>query len=121
VFADGHELKADREYGSHGERISGISVPLGAIALRGSGLLDATARENDKGEEMGFSAYGYRPEELGIETQRIALELGQLGLGKDVRIRDLWSHRDLGTFSGSFVPEIEWHGARLYRVSAAGP
>lgn len=121
VFADGHELKADREYGSHGERISGISVPPGAIALRGSGLLDATARENDKGEEMGFSAYGYRPEELGIETQRIALELGQLGLGKDVRIRDLWSHRDLGTFSGSFVPEIEWHGARLYRVSAAGP
>jgi hypothetical protein len=45
--------------------------------------------------------------------------LENLGLGPRVRIRDLWAHRDLGIFSGTFSPEIEWHGARLYRTSAA--
>ena len=121
AFADGHELKADREYGSHGERINGLTVPLGAVALRGTALLDASAQENAKGEEMVFSAYGYSADELRAGTQAVALDLGLVGLGAEVRIRDLWNHRDLGTFSGAFAPEIEWHGARLYRISGVSP
>ena len=119
VLADGHESRADRDYGSHGERINGLSVPEGAVALRGVAHLDDAARENAKGEDLVFLAYGYTAEQLRVQTQPIALDLGLLGLGRDVSIRDLWSHRELGTFSGLFAPEIEWHGARLYRITGA--
>lgn len=121
VMADGREVAADREYGSHGERHNPLAVPGGAVALRGEALLDATARENARGEGMSFSAYGYAPGELARAGQEVAVQVDALGLGKSVKIRDLWNRRDLGTFTGAFSPEIEWHGARLYRVAPSGP
>ena len=36
-----------------------------------------------------------------------------------VRIRNLWNHQDLGAFTGTFAPEINSHGAGLYRVHPA--
>ncbi len=119
VMADGRETPADRDYGSHGERINGIAVPAGAVTLRGSGLLDATAAEDGKGEGMAFSAYGFTAENLREHSRAVTVQIDALGLGKQVAIRDLWNHRDLGEFSGNFAPEIEWHGARMYRVTAA--
>jgi alpha-galactosidase len=121
VYGDGHEVRAGREYGSHGERTSGLDVPVGAAALRGVARLDDAARENARGETLVFSAYGFTAGDLGAAGRAVPLDLGRLGIGGDVRIRDLWSHADLGEFSGSFSPEIEWHGARLYRVSPARP
>ncbi len=57
------------------------------------------------------------------ETQPAALPipvaLAGLGFAGPVRIRDLWSHTDLGGKSGEFSPEIPYHGAGLYRISAA--
>jgi alpha-galactosidase len=120
-FGDGHELRADREYGSHGERINGLAVPRGAVALRGVCRLDDTARDNAKGEGLVFSAYGFASGDLRSKSEAVPLDLSTLGLGGTVRILDLWNHADLGRFSGTFSPEIEWHGARLYRVSAAAP
>jgi hypothetical protein len=32
------------------------------------------------------------------------------------RVRDLWTHTDLGTFPGSFTATLPPHGARLLRV-----
>ena len=121
VMGDGLEVAADREYGSHGERNNSLQVPAGAVALRGDALLDSAARENAKGEGMAFSAYGYSASELAVATQSIAVPVDALGLGKSVEIRDLWSHRDLGAFTGVFSPEIEWHGARMYRVFPSSP
>jgi hypothetical protein len=121
VYADGHEVRADREYGSHGERISGLAVPAGAVALRGTALLDEAARSDSRGGSMVFSAYGFTADDLRVAVKSVPLNLDNLGIGRDVRIRDLWNHRELGSFSGSFSPDIEWHGARLYRISAARP
>jgi hypothetical protein len=48
-------------------------------------------------------------------------DLNEFGLSGKCKIRDLWAKKDLGIFSGSqFAPEIENHGARLYRVSPLG-
>ena len=121
AYADGREAGADREFGSHGERISGLAVPAGATALRGAARLDDAARENARGETMIFSAYGFAAGDLRPPRRAVQLKIAQLGIGGEVRIRDLWAHRDLGGFSGTFSPEIEWHGARLYRVSAERP
>lgn len=34
-----------------------------------------------------------------------------------VKVRDLWNHKDLGTFDGSFERELPQHGAGLYRIT----
>jgi hypothetical protein len=44
------------------------------------------------------------------------IQLSELGFPKSVQIRDLWNHADLGTFSGTFIPEIESHGASMFKV-----
>ena len=118
VFADGHEVAADREYGSHGERVNGLAVPTGAIALRGTALLDGAAKEDRKGESLVFQAYGFNAADLAQSGQSVPVSLHDLGLGRHVSVRDLWTHVDAGAVEKTFAPEIEWHGARLYRVSA---
>ncbi|HEY9155132.1 MAG TPA: glycoside hydrolase family 27 protein [Opitutaceae bacterium] len=117
VFADGHEVAADREYGSHGERVNGLAVPAGAVALRGTAWLDDAAKNDGKGERIVFEAYGFTANDLAKAGQAVPVDVSDLGLGKKVRLRDLWRHEDLGIAEKTFAPEIEWHGARLYRVS----
>jgi len=116
VFADGHEVASDREYGSHGERVNGLPVPEGAIAVRGTAWLDNAAKDDHKGEGLVFEAYGFAANDLVKTGQTVPVDLSDLDLGKRVHVRDLWRHEDVGTFEKSFSPEIEWHGGRLYRV-----
>ncbi|MBD0831554.1 hypothetical protein ICJ83_05360 [Aestuariibaculum sp. TT11] len=48
----------------------------------------------------------------------IPVDLEALGFTGECTIRDLWSHKDLGTFSkAEFSPTINFHGAGLYRIS----
>jgi hypothetical protein len=43
----------------------------------------------------------------------------ELGFGdcRAIRVRDLWEHRDLGTFEGEFAPVLPWHGSGMYRLT----
>ncbi len=47
----------------------------------------------------------------------LTVEFADLGLPATCRVRDVWSHEDLGTFEKSFTHLIPMHGAGLYRVS----
>lgn len=97
----------------------GLEVPAGALRLRGVGRLDDAAREERKGDGLVFSAYGFTAADLASPSQAVPLNLADLSLGGAVRLRDLWGRSDLGVFTGTFAPQIEWHGARLYRASPA--
>jgi alpha-galactosidase len=120
VDAAGRETRADRDYGSHGEKVNGLSVPETAVRLRGEARLDDAAVEAKEGS-LVFSLYGFRAADLTATGMPVPLDVKTLGLGTRVTVRDLWAHRDLGEASGLFSPEIEWHGARLYRMAASGP
>jgi len=54
-------------------------------------------------------------------TQEISFDLSLLGFTADkVMVRDLWKKADIGEFviaEQKFKPELEFHGAGLYRVS----
>jgi hypothetical protein len=47
----------------------------------------------------------------------VALNWNDAGLAGKQTVRDLWTHTDLGGFTGGFAPVINSHGAGLYRVS----
>jgi hypothetical protein len=119
VDGGGRETRADRDYGSHGEKVNGLAVPANAVRLRGLARLDDAAREEGKDGSLVFSIYGYSAGEVATPGMAVALEIETLGLGPRVALRDLWNHRDLGLVSGTFSPEIDWHGARLYRATRA--
>ena len=52
---------------------------------------------------------------------KIAVKLVDLGFIGPCRIRDLWKKEAIGEFKVEFAPEINWHGAGLYRVSQVKP
>ncbi len=47
----------------------------------------------------------------------VQVDLKAIGITGKVKVRDLWSHKELGTFQGTFSREITLHGAGLYRLS----
>jgi alpha-galactosidase len=55
----------------------------------------------------------------GDNTDEVAVNLKDLGFDGPCQIRDLWKHKILGTYSDKFAREIAFHGAGLFRVSAA--
>jgi len=79
-----------------------------------------------------FTATGYVTQEIGSVNFGVLVDKGTLDLpdkanvkvnfeainikGK-VKVRDLWNHKDLGTFDGSFERELPQHGAGLYRIT----
>ena len=48
----------------------------------------------------------------------VPIDLSTIGFTGPYKVRDLWTHTDLGSRSGTFSPAIPWHGAGLYRISA---
>lgn len=79
-----------------------------------------------------FTATGYVTQETGSVVFGVLVDKGTLditdkanvnvnfetiGIKGKAKVRDLWSHKDLGTFNGSFGRELPQHGAGLYRIS----
>ena len=48
---------------------------------------------------------------------KVPVRLSDLGFSGVCHVRDLWQKRDIGEFKEEFAPEINWHGAGLYRIS----
>jgi hypothetical protein len=47
----------------------------------------------------------------------VTVSWSELGLGSKCSVRDLWLRKDLGVVGGVFAPQIEPHGAGLYRIT----
>ena len=53
-----------------------------------------------------------------ISKRNVTIDLAKMGIKGKAAIRDLWKKQDMGEFSGTeFAPELNIHGAGLYRLS----
>jgi len=50
---------------------------------------------------------------------KVTVNFKDLGISGAANVRDLWAHKDLGSFTDSFGQELPLHGAGLYRISPA--
>ena len=50
---------------------------------------------------------------------QITVSLADLGMSGGARVRDLWTHKDLGAVNGQFTATINSHGAGLFRFTPA--
>jgi hypothetical protein len=50
----------------------------------------------------------------------VPVRLSELGFDGPVAVKDIWSGKEVGVFSGEFAPVVPYHGAGLYRLTAVG-
>jgi hypothetical protein len=67
-----------------------------------------------------FNATTPKKNDASAQPVSIPVALADMGLTGSVQVRDLWSHRDLGTATGTFTAtDVPSHGARLFRLTPA--
>jgi alpha-galactosidase len=52
----------------------------------------------------------------GESANPVTLQLKDIGISGSARVRDLWAHRDLGSFSGRYTTTVPRHGAAMLKV-----
>jgi hypothetical protein len=104
--------------GTHANSMIEFVLPPGSTRFRARAGLERTAVSQGSGATVRFIVFTQDP--MGgseAPVARVPLSFGDLGFSGEVRVRDLWKRKDLGTFRGEFAPEIPFHGAGLYRLS----
>jgi hypothetical protein len=94
------------------------ALPAGAVRFTAAVALDDAAARARNGGTVRFLVFAVRPEdEYAAATLPVPVPLNEVGLEGEVRVRDLWTHEDVGKVKGTFAPEVPFHGAGLYRLS----
>jgi alpha-galactosidase len=97
--------------------VTEYAVPAGAVRLKATGVLEEKADPREGGTVRFLVVVGTPENESKAMAIPVAVKLSELGFAGSVRIRDLWTHRDLGEVSGEFAPAVPFHGSGLYRLS----
>jgi len=91
------------------------TLPPGAARFTAIGTIDDNAPRQPAGAGVQFVVAAGGDRATG--PVNVSAKLSEVGFSGKVRVRDLWTHRDVGEFNGEFAPEIPFHGAGLYRLS----
>lgn len=97
--------------GAHAESTIVYQLPDGFDSFTAMGVVT---------QETGSVVFGVLVDKDTIdlpETAQVKLDFKAIGLKGKVKIHDLWSHKDLGIFNGSFSRELPQHGAGLYQLT----
>lgn len=93
------------------------AIPAGAVRFRARAEITGHGRGQVPGP-MQFLVVVATPENTAAGPGLpVTVDLATLGLPDGARVRDLWTHADLGEARGEFAPVIPFHGAGLYRLS----
>jgi len=110
----------DQGIGTHSQSIILYRIPENSVRFKAFAGLDMGGTSNSGGATVEFMISTKDPTPRNEAPVSIPVDLKALGFTGECSIRDLWSHEDLGSFSGSgFAPTINYHGAGLYRISPA--
>jgi alpha-galactosidase len=105
--------------GTHSNSVIEFDLPEGYTSFSSKVGLDQECIDHTDGASVQFMLFTQDPSGVKpAESISIPVTFKQLGLNGKVTVRDLWNHKDLGTFTDTFAPEIKNHGAGLYRLSA---
>ncbi len=104
-------------FGVNSYSIIEYNLPEGYTSFKAFCGIDNEVLDAANGATVEFMVFTQDPSVL--SSVSIPVDLTELGFEGECVIRDLWQKSDVGNFSGSeFSPEINTHGAGLYRISA---
>ena len=96
--------------GTHSKSLILYEIPEGYDTFSAKGVVT-----QNQGSVV-FEVHGYNGSIEMPETSEVKVKLEDIGITGKVKIRDLWEHKDLGTFSEEFSRELPMHGAGLFKV-----
>ena len=97
--------------GTHSESVIMYELPEGYDSFSTTGIVT---------QDKGSVVFGVLVDKGAVnipETADVKVDFKALGITGKAQIRDLWSHKSLGTFENSFSRELPQHGAGLYRLT----
>ena len=141
VFADGSErplsdfkwTRADSQWDSAAfkkdgeEKLQGLKaqaatiieypIPAGAVRFKATGLVEKQEYAEQGGKVRFLTVVGTEANEDKGPGLPVEVTLKELGLNGPQKVRDLWTHKELGEVKDTFSPVVPFHGARVFRLS----
>jgi hypothetical protein len=97
--------------GAHAESVIVYQLPEGYDSFTATGYVT---------QDKGSVVFGVLVDKGSMELSEkadVKVNFEAIGIKGKATVRDLWRHKNLGVFEGSFSRELPQHGAGLYRVS----
>lgn len=112
-----NKVKYENGIGTHSNSIIEFDVPEDYTRFKALVGLDEACVTQNVGATVKFLVFTENPSgALPPPSMKIPIHFKELGLSGSYLITDLWSGKTVGKFSGEFSPEINLHGAGLYRI-----
>jgi hypothetical protein len=93
------------------------ALPAGAVRFKATAVVESNGRGHAPGPVRFLVVVATPKNESAAPGLPVPVNLADLSFTGPVRVRDLWTHTDLGEQRGEFAPVIPFHGAGLYRIS----
>lgn len=107
----------EKGFGTHANSIAEFDLPEGYDRLTFLAGLDNAAAMQNAGGTVKFLVFTEDPSGPQVPASaKIKVNLTEVGYKGKCSIKDLWTGKELGVFSGEFAPEINKHGAGLYLI-----
>lgn len=112
-----NKIKYENGIGTHANSIIEFDVPQGYSRFKALVGLDQACVAQNTGATVEFFVFTENPSGAAPPpSAKISIDLKNIGLPSTYLITDMWSGKVLGKFSGEFAPEINNHGAGLYKI-----
>jgi len=112
---DGQPLRVNNQpangIGTHAESVIIYELPEGYDTFSATGVVT---------KEEGSVVFGVLVDKGGMDMPdkaHVSVDFSAIGMKGKIKVRDLWSHKDLGVFEKKFGRDFPLHGAGLYRLT----
>jgi hypothetical protein len=111
-----NDIKYPNGIGVHANSIVEYDIPAGFTRFKALVGLDKACVGQNTGATVQFMVFAKNPSgEMPAQKAKVSVNLKDIGFSNCI-ITDLWSGKVLGEFSGEFAPEINRHGAGLFKI-----
>ncbi|MBF4472958.1 NPCBM/NEW2 domain-containing protein [Flavobacterium sp. HJJ] len=112
-----NKVKYENGIGTHSNSIIEFDLPEGYTRFKATVGLDEACISQNVGATVKFFVFTQNPSgPPPAPSAKISIDLKSIGLLDKYIITDLWSGKKIGEFSEEFTPEINLHGAGLYKI-----
>jgi hypothetical protein len=112
-----NKVKYDKGIGVHANSVIELTLPEGYTRFNALVGIDNAAAVQNAGATLQFMVFTENPAgPVPPPSAQVSVNLKELGFTKPCTVTDLWTGKVLGTFTGEFSPEINRHGAGLYKL-----
>jgi alpha-galactosidase len=105
-------------FGTHSNSVIEFDIPAGYHRFKFMAGLDHACVTQNTGATVKFLVFTEDPS--GVmpgDSAGITVQLQQLGFDMACKIKDVWTGKDLGTYSTAFTAMLRRHASGLYRIS----